>query len=77
MPNLSGFLAYEFDYPKRLMMKGFYGTIFEQNSVDITEKTSLIRGEVKGGLSRGPQGQDITFLQSVRKSLQHKIISAY
>ena len=45
-PNLSGFFAYEFDYPKRLMMKGFYGTIFEQNSVDITPSIFPSKGRL-------------------------------
>lgn len=36
-PEFSGFFNYEFNYPKRLMMKGFYGTIYEQSSVNLTE----------------------------------------
>ena len=40
--NLSGLFNYEFDYPKWLMMKGFYGTIYEQNSVNLTDFIPLM-----------------------------------
>lgn len=60
-PNLSWLFTYEFDYPKRLMMKWFYWTIYEQNSV-ISTKTGAIQ---------------ISFLQKIRKNLQKNIIQAY
>jgi ComEC/Rec2-related protein len=59
--SLLGFFNYEFDYPKRLMMKWFYGTIYEQNSVIITNSGK----------------NNLSFLQSIRKNLQKNIIQAY
>ena len=69
-PNLSGFFAYEFDYPKRLMMKWFYWTIYEQNSVIITP--SIFPSEGKE-----VNVPNLPFLQSIRKNLQKNIIQAY
>ena len=91
--SLSGFFSYEFDYPKRLMMKWFYGTIFEQNSVILTEKccTEAVSAHLwsnpytddgKNRLLRASQWQgncqnNLSFLQSIRKSLQQKITDTY
>jgi ComEC/Rec2-related protein len=88
-PNLSWLFSYEFDYPKRLMMKGFYGTIYEQNSVNISKKCdSVILSETKnpayvysGSLANAQDDitckQNLSFLQKIRKNLQKNIISAY
>ena len=47
-PEFSGFFNYEFNYPKWLMMKWFYGTIYEQISVNIGENChSVILSETK------------------------------
>ena len=88
-PNLSWLFNYEFDYPKRLMMKGFYGTIYEQNSVNISKKCdSVILSETKnpaytysGSFANAQDDvtckQNISFLQKIRKNLQKNIIQAY
>ena len=36
-PDVSSIFNYEFDYPKREMMKGYYWTIYEQNSIILDE----------------------------------------
>lgn len=36
-PDISSIFQYEFDYPKREMMKWYYGTIYEQNSIVIDD----------------------------------------
>jgi len=51
---------YEFNYPKREMMKWYYGTIYEQNSIKIDSS-----------------GQDLSWIQKIRKNLQNSIVSAY
>jgi len=35
----SGFLNYQFNYPKRLMMKDLYGTIYERNAISLGTST--------------------------------------
>jgi len=47
--GLSGALAYEFDYSKRLMMKHLYGVIYEQNSFFIASNPSTLQ-KVKASL---------------------------
>ncbi len=51
---------YEFDYPKREMMKWYFWSITEQNSVLLNSS-----------------GDNISWIQKIRKSLQESIISAY
>jgi ComEC/Rec2-related protein len=46
-PEFSGLFNYEFNYPKWLMMKGFYGTVYEQNSVVLWDECSVILSETK------------------------------
>ncbi|HRX63950.1 MAG TPA: ComEC/Rec2 family competence protein [Candidatus Absconditabacterales bacterium] len=81
-----GIFHYEFDYPKRLMMKGFYGNLYEQNAVNITNKIPLEKGEEGGsvGIIKNPPtpfykggGSNIGFLQKIRRGLQEKVIKAY
>lgn len=81
----SGTFNYEFDYPKWMMMKWFYGTLYEQNAVNLTN-VPLIKAE-KGGLVtlrnnpptpfyKGGRSK-LSFLQKIRKWLQKNIIEAY
>lgn len=56
----SWFFHYEFNYPKREMMKWYYGTINEQNSILLDDS-----------------GQNISWIQYIRKALQESIISAF
>ena len=41
-PDFSSIFNYEFDYPKREMMKGYYWTIYEQNSIILDESGTNI-----------------------------------
>jgi len=42
--DMSGFLNYEFDYPKRLMMKWMYGSLYEKQSILLkSTKLTLIQ----------------------------------
>ncbi len=82
--SLSGFFAYEFDYPKRLMMKWFYWTIYEQNSVNLAPSIFPSEGKEVNIQPLPLEGRkwrwgknNLSFLQSIRKSLQKNIIQAY
>ncbi len=84
--SLSGLFNYEFDYPKWLMMKGFYGTIYEQNSVNLTNLVPLMKGEEGGFIDKKENpptpfrkggNTNLSFLQKIRKNLQKNIIQAY
>lgn len=59
-PDFQSIFHYEFNYPKWEMMKWYYWTIYEQNSI-------LLDGS----------GNNISFIQKIRKNLQEMIISAY
>ena len=69
-PEFSGLFNYEFNYPKWLMMKGFYGTIYEQSSV-VAFLDPGVDFEPRG------QGDSISFIQKIRKNLQKSIVHAY
>jgi ComEC/Rec2-related protein len=79
-PEFSGLFNYEFNYPKWLMMKGFYGTIYEQSAIVLTVRLNKGEGErsEQGGFiqPRG-QGDHLSFIQKIRKNLQKNIVHAY
>ena len=70
------------------MMKGFYGTIYEQNSVVLTDDCSVILSEMKNPDSTYTRffadaqndnlcQNNISFIQKIRKNLQKSIVQAY
>ncbi len=81
---------YEFNYPKRLMMKWFYGTIYEQNSINISEicenqkhleSWEIIDGDLQNLVYKEYEtncvNSKISFIQKSRKALQKNITYAY
>lgn len=64
--NSSWIFNREFDYNKRLIMKWFYGNIYEQNSIDLSQKNKIASSFYSS-----------QWLWYIKRNLQSKIISIY
>jgi len=50
--QISGFLNYQFDYPKRLLMKNMYGNLYERSSILLGQQKQTRQGKSKEFLQK-------------------------